>query len=190
MASQLVRPRPRGQVLCRGLPARTRAHQLASLTSLGQAPADRKMAGGKMGSTIFPPAIFLSDCRLIRSQSAPLSGKFLPLNEKPLKRAFRQRIYCGDENINSRRRPHVKTSSAIYGYALYARRRGCRSPRPIMFIIHAGAAIGSRHRHQKCPHIRRLDRHSDRRSRVSWREPNGSDSRFGSRNLAGWTGAT
>jgi hypothetical protein len=41
-----------------------------------------------------------------------------------LKRAFRQRIYCGDENINSRRRHRVKTSSTLYGYALYARVKG------------------------------------------------------------------
>jgi hypothetical protein len=35
MASQAVRPRPRGQAFCRELPARTRAHRLANLTSLG-----------------------------------------------------------------------------------------------------------------------------------------------------------
>jgi hypothetical protein len=35
MASQSVRPRPRGQASAEDLPARTRAHRLANLTSLG-----------------------------------------------------------------------------------------------------------------------------------------------------------
>src|SRR5215510_447474 len=89
------------------------------------------------------PSLFgLAPTLPIRSQSAPLSRKFLPLNEKPLKRAFRRCIYCGDENINSRRRSHVKTSSALHGHPLFARRRNHRSRLTVVFIIHFGATIG------------------------------------------------
>jgi len=48
--------------------------------------------------------------QLIRSQSTPFGGIFLPLSGKPLKLASRQRIYCDDENVDFRRQSHVKTS--------------------------------------------------------------------------------